>query len=138
MSEQLTGLMHSLSDLMDEESALLTGGSWPPANEALAGAKNRLTGALEAILAEQDRTSPDWLAAVPAAGPLAEAIARLRECAITNATLLSRQIDLSQELLHEIAREAGRISGNRQQTYQRGGQLQRRDGPAPVTLDTSL
>ena len=138
MNEQLIALMHSLSDLMDQETALLRRGHWPPDNEALADAKIRLTGALEASLAERDRTDPDWLDAVPAGGPLAAAIDRLRRSSVDNASLLSRQIDLSQELLAEIAREAGRISGQRQQTYQRGGQIKHRHGPAPVTLNTRL
>ncbi len=138
MSDELTPLMQSLSDLMDEETVLLRGGTWPPQNEALADAKIRLTGALEATLAERDRTNPAWLDAVPADSPLGDAIDRLRRSALDNATLLSRQIDLSQELLAEIAREAGRIGGQRQQTYQRGGQVRQRSGPTPVTLNTRL
>lgn len=138
MKADLAGLLNSLADLMDEESDLLAGGSWPPGNEALAAAKIRLTGALEARLAEQDRVAPNWLADVPPDGVLAAAIARMRDSALANANLLLRQIELSQEWLHEIAREVGRLSGNRQQTYQRGGYLARRDGPAPVTLNTRL
>ena len=138
MSDELTALTNSLSDIMDEESRLLAGGDWPPDNDALAAAKIRLTGSLEAMLAERERTAPGWLAAVPIDDPQAQAIARLRDSAVTNASWLSRQITLSQELLQEIAREAGRISGTRQQTYRRGGQLDRRDTPPPVTLNTKL
>jgi hypothetical protein len=138
MNDELITLMTSLSDLMDEESALLLRGAWPPRNEALADAKIRLTGALEATLAERGRTDPAWLDAVPADSPLGLAIDQLRCSALDNAGLLSRQIDLSQELLAEIAREAGRIGGGRQQTYQRGGQLHQRSGPTPVTLNTRL
>lgn len=138
MNVEIIGLLNSLADIMDEESTLLSQGNWPPDVEALAAAKLRLTGTLEGIVAEQERTIGDWLAATPAEGPLAEALARVRTAAGHNSALLSRQIALSQELLHEIAREAGRIDGKRQQTYQRGGQLSRRDGPAPVTLNTRL
>lgn len=138
MTEQLIPLMNSLADIMDEETDLLARGDWPPDNDALASAKMRLTGALEAMLAEQERTAPEWLSTIAIDGPLAGAIGRVRDSAVMNANMLSRQIDLSQELLAEIAREAGRIGGTRQQIYRRGGQLDRRDDPPPVTLNTRL
>ena len=140
MSEALLKTLHSLHSIMDEETDVVTGGGWPVDIAALAAAKLRLVGSLEAEVAELERTAADWLQTLPAEPQTAllEVTAMLREAAARNAAVIGRQIDLSQELLGAISGEARRLGGTHSQTYRASGRLQHRDGPAPVAINTRL
>lgn len=140
MTDALLATLNSLSSLMREEMVLLSQGRWPPRIGELVEAKLRLIGTLERSCAEQERVAPDWLVMLSPAQrkALLDAVSAIREAAAANAATLSRQIDLSRDLLGEIADEARRLGGRTQRTYRRSGELQQRDDLAPVSVNTSL
>jgi len=140
MTDILLPILTSLTALMVEETALLAGGARPSEVAPLASAKLRLVGELEAAGAEQDRLTPDWLASLPATdrSQVRAEVSALRAAAEANAAALRRQLDLSRDLLGEIANEARRLSGTRQKTYRNSGVLQQSDNPSPVAVNTRL
>lgn len=135
MTDDRLDIAGSLIAVIEEESALLQAGAWPPEIAALADAKARLIGALEAELAAEQRRDSEPSAADP---KLCETLERLQRVAANNAEILARQIDLSQELLRDITAEAQRLSGTSRQTYRRSGQVARRDSTTPLAINTRL
>jgi flagellar biosynthesis/type III secretory pathway chaperone len=140
MTDKIRDTIASLVRLMQEESAVLQSAGPRHDIDAIAGAKLRLTAALEADLALLGREQPDWHDALPAEGraALAADMAELRTVSEANATILRRQIELSRELMDAIAAEAKRLAGSRTQTYGASGGIFCVDGSMPISINTSL
>lgn len=139
----ITGLldaMTSLSDLMEEESALLGSSVRSPGLPEIAEAKSRLAGRIEAETTRLARETPGWMDAIDAESreTLTRASERLRDVSVVNAQILSRQIELSVDMMGAIAAEAKRITGTRNATYGAGGSLFGSDMPAPISINTRL
>lgn len=141
MTEQLIDAMVSLATLMEEESAKLTRSPYLPELGEIAGAKLRLAGRIEAEVARMKRLNPDdWLAEVDeeAREQLADASRHLRDASEVNAEILSRQIELSAEMMAAIAAEAQRLTGSRSTTYGATGGVAGLDVSAPISINARL
>ena len=133
MVSELIDLVRSLSALMREETDLLQsrfGGI-----QEIASAKGRLVGCLDAKTAELARSDPNWLEALdgPDKHALIEALEELKQASIPNAEALSRQIDLSVEMLAAVTAEAKRLTGTRHAVYGAAGGLSRLELPTPIS-----
>lgn len=141
MTEQLIDAMVSLATLMEEESARLTRSPYLPELGEIAGAKLRLAGRIEAEVARMKRLNPDgWLDEVDkeAREQLAEASRHLRDASEVNAQILSRQIEISADMMAAIAAEAQRLTGTRSTTYGACGGMAGVDGSAPISINARL
>ncbi|TFI59616.1 flagellar biosynthesis protein FlgN [Sphingomonas parva] len=133
MVSELIDLVKSLSALMREETQLLQsrfGGI-----QEIAGAKARLVACLDTKSAELGRHDADWLEKLegPQKDELVEALRELKEASVPNAEALSRQIDLSVEMLAAVTAEAKRLTGTRHAVYGAAGGLSRMDLPTPIS-----
>lgn len=139
MSAPLIDLVRSLTALMDEESRLLADGRRGDLAE-LAGAKLRLTTALEKGISARARTTADWQEALPAAerDELRSALDALQQAAADNRERLLRQIELSRDLMEAIVGEVRRLEGHGANTYGAAGGLQRFELPSPVSVNARL
>lgn len=140
MIEELLDHMASLTAIMEEETDRLLAPGRMPDLSAMAAAKNRLVGLLEAKLAQLTRERPDWLVELDEAdrSRLSATVAMLRDASAVNADVLERQIELSTELMAAIAQEAQRLMGTRKAAYGAHGGLLGMDLPAPISLNTRL
>lgn len=141
MTEILIDAMVSLAALMEEESEKLSRSPYLPELGEIAGAKLRLAGRLEAEVARMKREHPDdWLDGVDeeTRDQLAEASRNLRDASAANAKILSRQIDLSADMMAAIAAEAQRLTGCRSTTYGACGGIAGMDAPAPISINARL
>jgi flagellar biosynthesis/type III secretory pathway chaperone len=141
MTAQLIDAMVSLTALMEEESEQLARKAYLPALGEIAAAKLRLTGRIEADVAKLKRERPDdWAEAIEPElrAELAEASRNLRDASAVNQQILSRQIELSVEMMGAIAAEAQRLTGNRSTTYGACGGLGGMDAPAPISINAKL
>jgi flagellar biosynthesis/type III secretory pathway chaperone len=141
MTAQLIDAMVSLATLMAEESEKLTRSPYLPELGEIAGAKLRLAGRLEAEVARMKRERPDgWLDAVDqeTRDQLADASRTLRDASAVNAEILSRQIELSADMMAAIAAEAQRLTGNRSISYGACGGIAGTDTSAPISINTRL
>ena len=131
--------VEALLNIIEDESAHLKSGATHQVRE-LAAAKLKLTAQLEKLLAEQERTGPNWRELLPhdEASDLADAIRRLQAAAEENALLLKRHIELSRDLLGAIAAEAKRLAGTRSETYVASGDMRHLDLPAPISVNANL
>lgn len=140
MIEELLDHMSSLTAIMEEESDRLVAPGRVPDLSAMAAAKTRLVGALEAKMAQLSRERPAWMEELEEADRrrLAAAVAVLRDASLVNADVLERQIELSTELMAAIAQEAQRLMGTRKASYGAHGGWLGVDLPAPISLNTRL
>ena len=133
MVSELIDLVKSLAALMREETQLLQtrfGGI-----QEIASAKARLVACLDTKSAELGRSDPQWLEKLegPDKDALLEALKELKEVSIPNAEALSRQIDLSVEMLAAVTAEAKRLTGTRHAVYGAAGGLSRLELPTPIS-----
>jgi len=141
MTAQLIDAMVSLTALMEEESEKLARKAYVPELGEIAAAKLRLTGRIEADVARLKRERPDsWAEGIEPEfrEPLAEASRNLRDASAVNQQILSRQIELSAEMMGAIAAEAQRLGGTRSTTYGACGGLGGMDAPAPISINAKL
>lgn len=141
MITQLVDAMVSLTSLMEEESERLVRTPYMPELGEIANAKLRLAGRIEAEVARLKREHPeDWAETLDpeARETLAEASQALRDASIVNSRILSRQIELSSEIMAAIAAEAQRLTGSRTTTYSACGGLSGIDAPAPISVNARL
>ena len=140
MTVQLIDAMTSLTALMEEESEKLARSPYLPGLGEIAAAKLRLTGLIEAGFARLKRENADWAASLDAETrtELADASRNLRDASAINQNILSRQIELSVEMMGAIAAEAQRLTGTRSTTYGACGGLGGMDAPAPISINARL
>jgi rRNA maturation endonuclease Nob1 len=141
MTAHLIDAMASLTLLMEEESEKLVRKPFLPEIGEIVSAKLRLTGRIEAEVARMRRENPDnWLAGIDdeAREQLADASRTLRDASTTNAQILSRQIELSAEMMAAIASEAQRLTGSRSTIYGACGGIGGMDAPAPISVNARL
>lgn len=140
MTEQLIDAMTSLTTLMEEESDKVARSPYLPELGEIAAAKLRLTGRIDAEIARLKRECPDWFETIDPAlrERLAAATLNLRDVSQANAEILSRQIELSVDMMAAIAAEARRLTGARSSTYGACGGLTGGDGASPISVNTRL
>lgn len=141
MTTMLLDAMVSLTAIMEEETDHLTRAPYHPALGEIAAAKLRLTGQIETEIARMKREAPDdWMDRIDPAlrEQLAQASLSLRDASIANADILTRQIDLSAEMMAAIAAEAQRLSGRRSTVYEASGGISGMDIPAPISINARL
>ena len=140
MTTDVLDTVVSLTALMEEESdKLLSPGRHRDLNEC-ATAKARLVSALDLQMARLTREQPRWLHELEPEmrERLRAAIATLVEAASVNAEVLSRQIELSTELISAVAVEVQRQTGTGSATYGAHGGLSHADQATPISLNTKL
>lgn len=140
MTAELIDCMTSLTELMTEESAQLTARAHVPAHHEIAEAKQRLVGRIEAIVSRSNRETPGWAEALPEdeREALSEASRTLRDASTANAEILSRQIEISVEMMAAIAAEAQRLTGKRNAVYGASGGMTGMEMPAPISINARL
>jgi flagellar biosynthesis/type III secretory pathway chaperone len=140
MTAQLIDAMVSLTALMEEESEKLARKAYVPELGEIAAAKLRLTGRIEADFARLKREAANWADRLDADTrvQLADASRDLRDASAVNQQILSRQIELSVEMMGAIAAEAQRLTGTRSTTYGACGGLGGMDAPAPISINAKL
>ncbi|HUD95501.1 flagellar biosynthesis protein FlgN [Sphingobium sp.] len=138
MPNEMIDIMTSLTALMQEETLRLRGQERALDLSQLAGAKARLVGRLEEMLARRNRHHPEWAEQMDGdtRDRLTECLADLRVASTANASILERQIDLSMEMMTAIANEARRLAGNRAYTYGAQGDLAKMDLATPISFNT--
>ncbi|MDV3457393.1 flagellar protein FlgN [Sphingomonas sp. HF-S4] len=140
MTAQLIDAMVSLTSLMEEESEKLARKAYIPELGEIAAAKLRLTGRIEADFARLKRETPNWVEALDEEERvlLSDASRDLRDASAVNQQILSRQIELSVDMMGAIAAEAQRLTGTRSTTYGACGGLGGMDAPAPISINAKL
>ncbi|ATY32063.1 flagellar protein FlgN [Sphingomonas psychrotolerans] len=140
MTVQLIDAMISLTALMEEESEKLARKAYVPELGEIANAKLRLTGRIEADFARLKRESANWAEKLDEESrlQLSDASRNLRDASAVNQQILSRQIELSVEMMGAIAAEAQRLTGTRSTTYGACGGLGGMDAPAPISINARL
>lgn len=140
MSGEIIDAIRSLTTLMNEETELLGSRGQPVGLADIAAAKVRLTGQLQALVAEAERETADWMAALdaPERTALLGALDGLRAASAPNADMLKRQIELSAEMMAAVAAEAQRMAGTRRTTYGVSGTVSDMRMAAPIVVNTSL
>lgn len=140
MTADLIDAMRSLTALMVEESDQLVRTARVRHHEEIADAKVRLVGRIEAAIAKLKREQDDWLGTLDeeAHAEFVEASQALRDASAANAEILSRQIEISVEMMAAIASEAQRLSGKRNEIYGATGGMTGMAMPAPISINTRL
>lgn len=140
MTAQLIDAMVSLTALMEEESEKLARKAYVPELGEIAAAKLRLTGRIEADFARLKREAANWADQLDEETrvQLADASRDLRDASAVNQQILSRQIELSVDMMGAIAAEAQRLTGTRSTTYGACGGLGGMDAPAPISINARL
>lgn len=133
-------LMEELASLADEETATLAAAGGLERLGPIAAAKQRQLEALEVRLAEKQRAHPGWAAELDSEAfqRLQQASAVLQEASERNRAALSRQLQLTDDLVGAVARELQRRTGGRNRTYAEAGRLREQTQPAPVSINTNL
>lgn len=140
MTAQLIDAMVSLTALMEEESEKLARKAYVPELGEISAAKLRLTGRIEADFARLKRENSDWAEKLDEESRLllSDASRNLRDASAINQQILSRQIELSVDMMGAIAAEAQRLTGTRSTTYGACGGLGGMDAPAPISINARL
>lgn len=140
MIDTMLDIARSLATLMTEETDALGESGRLADHEELVGAKRRLVAQLETEIVRLNREAPSWMEALDEEqdAALSEAMATLRDAAISNVTIVDRQLTLSNELIGAVAAEARRLTGNAGCSYLGTGSMMRRDGTSPITVNTRL
>lgn len=139
METELLDLFRSLASISEEETLLLAQGRRGEI-AGLVQAKTRLVGAVDHEVARLDRTNPDWRDALDAdtRAELAELAARLRDICAANGAALKRQIDLSDEMMAEIAADARRRRGTGSGAYGASGGMAFAGTAVPISVNASF
>jgi flagellar biosynthesis/type III secretory pathway chaperone len=139
MQTDLVDLFRSLISITEEETLLLRHGRRSEI-PALVQAKTRLVGAVDGEVARLDRVMPQWRDALPAElrEELADLAVRLREVSAENGATLKRQIDLSDEMMGEIAADARRRRGGASAAYGASGMMAGAYTAIPISVNASL
>ncbi len=139
METDLIDLFRSLASISEEETLLLHHGRRGEVAELVA-AKTRLVGAVDTEVARLDRTNPAWRDQLdaPVRTELAELAGRLREICATNGAALKRQIDLSNEMMAEIAADARRRRGSGSAAYGASGAMTGGSLAVPISVNASF
>jgi flagellar biosynthesis/type III secretory pathway chaperone len=139
MQTDLLDLFRSLASISEEETLLLAHGRRGEIAE-LVQAKTRLVGAIDTEVARLDRTRADWRDALPAdtRADLAELAGRLRDICAANGAALKRQIDLSNEMMAEIAADARRRHGSGSAAYGASGAMAGAGAAVPISVNASF
>ena len=140
MIDELIDTIRSLTSLMEEESDKLVAPGRHPELAECTAAKIRLVASLEAQTAQLNREQPEWMAAL--APELREqviaAIGALHDASLINADVLSRQIELSTEMIAAVSAEVQRLTGTGSATYDAQGGLFQAVQATPISLNTRL
>lgn len=130
----------SITSLMEEESDRLVFRGRHPELPEIAEAKVRLVALLEAQTAQLERERPGWQRelAPEEHARLVDALVHLRDASTINEKILSRQIQLSTEMMGAVAAEAQRLMGTTNATYGAHGRLFQMDQATPISLNTRL
>ncbi|MBA4761548.1 flagellar biosynthesis protein FlgN [Sphingomonas sp.] len=139
METELLDLFRSLASISDEETMLLAQGRRGEI-AGLVQAKIRLVGAVDHEVARLDRTNAGWRDALDPAvrAELAELAARLRDICAANGAALKRQIDLSDEMMAEIAADARRRRGSGSGAYGASGGMAFAGTAVPISVNASF
>ena len=139
METDLLDLFRSLTSISAEETLLLQHGRRGEIAELVA-AKTRLVGAVDSEVARLDRTNPAWRDALPAdmRAELAELAEQLRDICANNGAALKRQIDLSNEMMAEIAADARRRRGSGSAAYGSSGAMTGAGAAVPISVNASF
>lgn len=139
METDLIDLFGSLASISEEETLLLTHGRRGAITE-LVQAKARLAGAVDTEVARLDRTSPGWRDALApeTRAQLVELAGRLRDICAANGAALKRQIDLSDEMMAEIAADARRRHGSGSAAYGASGAMAGAGVAVPISVNASF
>lgn len=139
MQTDLVDLFRSLASISEEETFLLRQGRRGEI-AGLVQAKTRLVGAVDGEVARLDRVSPDWRDALDGdtRDELTELAGRLRTICAENGAALKRQIDLSDEMMAEIAADARRRHGSGSAAYGATGLIAGAGSTVPISLNASL
>ena len=139
METDLLDLFRSLASISEEETLLLQHGRRGEIGE-LVQAKTRLVGAIDSEVARLDRTRADWRDALPTdmRAELADLAGRLRAICTANGAALKRQIDLSNEMMAEIAADARRRRGSGSAAYGASGAMTGAGMAVPISVNASL
>ena len=139
METELLDLFRSLASISEEETLLLTHGR----RSEIAGlvqAKTRLVGAVDTEVARLDRTNPGWRDTLDpeTRAELFEVAGRLRDICAANGATLKRQIDLSDEMMAEIAADARRRRGTGSGAYGATGGMAFAGTAVPISVNASF
>lgn len=139
METELLDLFRSLASISEEETLLLAHGRRGEI-AGLVQAKTRLVGAVDHEVARLDRTNPGWRDALEpdVCAELTELAARLRDICAANGAALKRQIDLSDEMMAEIAADARRRRGTGSGAYGATGGMAFAGTAVPISVNASF
>ena len=140
MIEKMLDIARSLAALMAEETVSLGDRAWLADHEEMVAAKRRLVAQLEAEIARLNREAPNWMTQLNETedAALTDAMAILRDAAISNASMVDRHLTLSNDIIDSIAAEAKRLTGNAGCSYLDTGTMMLRDGTSPISVNTRL
>ena len=130
----------SLASVMTEETAALNQRGRYADHAEMVAAKRRLVAQMEAEIVRLNRETPNWLRDLDADqdAALTDAMGTLRDAAASNATVVKRQLALSNDLIEAVAGEAKRLTGNGECSYRDTGTMMLRDGTSPISVNTRL
>jgi hypothetical protein len=140
MTTDILDTVLSLTALMEEESDRLSMPGFHPDLAECSAAKVALVGLLDCEMARRNRENAGWLRDLEPEfrERLCAAIAALLDAATINADVLSRQIELSTEMLGAVAAEVQRLTGTASATYGAHGGLFQTAQATPISLNTRL
>lgn len=139
METELLDLFRSLASISEEETMLLAQGRRGEI-AGLVQAKTRLVGAVDNEIARLDRTNPNWREMLDpdVRAELTELAVQLRDICAANGAALKRQIDLSDEMMAEIAADARRRRGTGSGAYGASGGLAFSGTAVPISVNASF
>lgn len=140
MIDTILDAARSIASLMDEETEALGQRGRLADHAELVAAKRRLVAQMEAEIVRLNRETPNWLRDLDAEqdAALTEAMGTLQAAAMSNATMVRRQRDLSNDLIDAVAAEAKRLTGNSSCSYRDTGSVTWRQDSSPISVNTSL
>ncbi|GAB5349262.1 flagellar protein FlgN [Alteriqipengyuania sp. 357] len=140
MIDNMLDIAQSLASLMSEETGSLGERGRMDEHEEMVAAKRRLVAQLEAEIVRLNREVPGWVSDLNAEqdAALTEAMATLRDAAVSNATMVDRHLAMSNDIIDAIAAEAKRLTGNAGCSYLDTGSMMRRTGSSPISVNTRL
>jgi flagellar biosynthesis/type III secretory pathway chaperone len=140
MVNELIDIMQSLASIMTEETELVQARVRHRDLAAMADAKIRLVAALESGIARLAWARPDWADALDRETHtrLVAANNTLRDASESNALVLERQINLTQEMMSVVAAEDKRLTRGCSVTYGARGNLSVAEMQAPISVSTRL